>query len=118
MDTPSSPTTHPPPFAYTGPAELHLRVIAALTRVVDPEVALSIVDLGLIHAVTITDRDARVRMTMTSAACPVTDLIVEEVESELDRVLPAGCAIDVELCWEPPWAPDQMSERARRFMQW
>ena len=97
---------------------MHLRVIAALTRVVDPEVALSIVDLGLIHAVTITDRDARVRMTMTSAACPVTDLIVEEVESELDRVLPAGCAIDVELCWEPPWAPDQMSERARRFMQW
>ena len=55
---------------------------------------------------------------MTSAACPVTDLIVEEVESELDRVLPAGCAIDVEWCWEPPWTPDQMSERARRFMQW
>ena len=56
--------------------------------------------------------------TLTSAACPVTDLIVEEVEHELDRVLPPDCLIEVELCWEPPWTPAMMSERARRFMQW
>lgn len=118
MNTASNPATPRPPFAYTGPAGLHLHVIDALTRVVDPEVAMSIVDLGLIQAVTITEDIAQVRMTMTSAACPVTELIVDEVQSELDRVLPAGCAIDVELCWEPPWTPDQMSERARRFMQW
>lgn len=87
-------------------------------RVVDPELALSIVDVGLIYGVTIDSRRALVRMTMTSAACPVAGLLVEEVETELDRVLPAGCAIDVELCWEPAWTPDQLSERAKRFMQW
>ena len=106
------------PFAYEGPPELRQPVVNALTRVVDPEVALSIVDVGLIYGVTVTTDRAQVRMTMTSPACPVTDLIVEEVETELDRVLPAGCAIDVELSWEPAWTPDRMSERAKRFMRW
>ncbi|MES2098475.1 MAG: metal-sulfur cluster assembly factor [Pseudomonadota bacterium] len=92
--------------------------MAALTRVVDPEVALSIVDVGLVYGVTITPDTARVRLTMTSAACPVADMIIEEVEHELDRVLPAGCSIDVELCRDPPWSPEMMSERARRFMAW
>lgn len=115
MNTPTEPAA---PFPYDGPDELRRSVVAALTNVVDPEVALSIVDVGLIYAVTITAEHAHVRMTMTSAACPVTDLIVEEVQAELDRVLPEGCAIEIELVWEPPWTPDMMSTRARRFMQW
>ena len=108
----------PPPFPYTGPPELCGPVVAALKRVVDPEVALSIVDVGLVYGVTITASTAHVRLTMTSAGCPVADLIIDEVEQELDRVLPASCGIEVELCWEPPWAPDMMSESARRFMAW
>lgn len=65
----------------------------------------------------VTPAKAHVRMTMTSVACPVVDLILEEAESELERVLPADMAIHVELCWEPAWTPERMSERARRFMQ-
>ena len=118
MDTSSNPVAAASPFAYEGPADLLRPVVDALTRVVDPEVALSIVDVGLIYRVTISADKAQVRMTMTSAACPVADLIVAEVEYELDRVLPADCAIDVELCWEPAWTPDKLSERAKRFMQW
>ncbi len=106
------------PFPYDGPGGLQQPIVDALTRVVDPEVALSIVDVGLIYGVTVTPDKALVRMTMTSAACPVADLIIEEAEAELDRVLPAGLAIEIDLCWEPPWTPDHMSERARRFMQW
>ena len=116
LDASTSPVA--PPFPYTGPPELCRPVVQALTRVVDPEVALSIVDVGLIYSVTITSTIARVRLTMTSAACPVADLIIEEVEQELDRVLPPGCGIEVELCWEPSWTPDMMSESARRFMAW
>lgn len=117
---PLVPTESPAsvPFPYAGPPELSQPVVAALTRVVDPEVALSIVDVGLVYGVTITPDTARVRLTMTSAACPVADMIIEEVEHELDRVLPAGCSIDVELCWDPPWSPEMMSERGRRFMAW
>ncbi len=106
------------PFPYSGPPDLCQPVVAALTRVDDPEVALSIVDVGLIYSVTITPKAARVRLTMTSAACPVADLIIGEVEQELDRVLPPECCIEVALCWEPPWTPDMMSESARRFMGW
>ena len=106
------------PFPYEGPPDLQQPVVDALTRVVDPEVALSIVDVGLVYGVTIRGTTAQVRLTMTTAACPVTDLIVEEVEHELGSVLPAGCAAEVELCWEPAWTPDMMSARARRFMGW
>lgn len=106
------------PFPYEGPADLRAPIVSALTRVVDPEVALSIVDVGLIYGVTISPERAHVCMTMTSAACPVADVIIEDVENELDRVLPDRCTIEVELCWEPPWTPALMSERARRFMQW
>ena len=118
MDRPLPSADAKPPFPYDGPAALREPVAAALTRVVDPEVAMSIVDVGLIYGVTIDCGKAHVRVTMTSAACPVTDLIIEEIENELDRVLPAGCALDVELCWEPAWSPDMMSARAKRFMGW
>ena len=104
------------PFPYRGPPELQLAVASALHQVVDPEVALSIVDLGLVYGVEIGTEQARVRMTMTSAACPVTDVIMGDVEAELERVLPASCWIEVELVWEPAWTPEMMSERARRFM--
>lgn len=117
MDPAAAPSPSAP-YPYEGPDDLRAPVLAALTQVVDPEVALSIVDVGLIYGVTITPERAHVRLTMTSAACPVTDLIVEEVEHELDRVLPPACLIEVDLCWEPPWTPAMMSERARRFMQW
>lgn len=106
------------PFPYKGPEALRQPLIEALTRVVDPEVAMSIVDVGLIYGVTVTDEKLHVQLTMTSAACPVADLIIDEVETELDRVAPPELLIEVELVWEPPWSADRMSERARRFMQW
>lgn len=107
----------PLPFPYDGPPALRGPVLAALTGVVDPELSLSIVDVGLVLGVSVAADEVRVRATMTSAACPVIDVIVDDIESELDRLLPAQMRIAVELCWEPPWTPDRMSERARRFMQ-
>lgn len=126
------------PFPYDGPEALAPLIHQALAQVVDPEVALNIVDLGLVYGVTARDGDVQVRMTMTSAACPVADLIVGEVEAELDRVLPADAAgaqalapagqdgpapfavrsIAVELVWQPAWSPECMSPRARAFMRW
>ena len=106
------------PFSYDGPAELQQPVLAALTRVVDPELALSIVDVGLVYSVAISPEKAHVRMTMTSPACPVIDVILEECENELDSVLPRGLRIEIELVWEPAWEPTMLSERARRFMKW
>ena len=104
------------PFPYQGPPVLQPAIVSALKQVVDPEVALSVVDLGLIYGVEIGEGVARVAMTMTSAACPVTDMITDDVEAELERVLPAGCLIVVALVWAPAWTPAMMSASARRFM--
>jgi metal-sulfur cluster biosynthetic enzyme len=114
------------PFPYDGPDALAGPVLEALTRVVDPEVAMSIVDVGLVYGVRVSDGTMHVRITMTSAACPVVDVIVEEVEDviveevedELDRIAPPDMKIAVELVWEPPWTTDRMSERAKCFMGW
>lgn len=106
------------PYPYAGPEELREPVRDALRNVVDPEMALSIVDVGLVYGVTIGDGRAHVLVTMTSVACPVTELIVQDIESELDRVIPAGCTIDVELVWDPPWTPERMSPAGKAFMGW
>ncbi len=106
------------PFEYTGDESLRQPIGAALGRVVDPEVAMSIVDVGLVYRVAVDDATVHVLMTMTSAACPAADAIVEDVEAELTRVLPPRYSVEVELCWEPAWTPERMSERAKRFMRW
>jgi metal-sulfur cluster biosynthetic enzyme len=106
------------PFPYDGPGALREPVEAALRRVVDPELAMSIVDVGLIYGVAIDATQARVTLTMTSPACPVIEVILDYVHDELGRVLPEGTTIDTQLVWEPAWNSDRLSARARLFMGW
>jgi metal-sulfur cluster biosynthetic enzyme len=106
------------PYPYAGPEDLREPVQRALHNVVDPEMALSIVDVGLIYGVTIDAGRAHVLVTMTSVACPVTELIVEDIEAELDRVVPREMTIDVELVWEPAWSAARMSAAGKAFMGW
>lgn len=106
------------PYPYDGPPELERTIEAALRQVVDPEVALTIVDVGLVYGVRVADKEVHVRMTMTSAACPVTDVILADVEAELDAALPPDCSVCIELVWEPAWSTDRLSPRAKSFMGW
>ena len=106
------------PFPYEGPDDLLPVIDGALRRVVDPEVAMNIVDVGLIYGVRLREGILDVEITMTSAACPVVDVILADAEDQLDRVLPPDLHIRVRLTWEPPWSSDRMSESARRFMGW
>lgn len=106
------------PFPYQGPDALREPVLAALRRVVDPEVAMNIVDVGLVYGVAIDGPQVQVRVTMTSAACPVAGVIVEDIEHELWQALPEDMQIAVDLVWEPPWSPERLSDKARRFMGW
>ena len=106
------------PFDYSGPPELEPAIAAALRRVIDPEMALNIVDLGLVYGVELRGGDAHVRITMTSAACPVAEMIVDDVVAELEDLLGAPGKVACELVWDPPWAPERMSARARSVMGW
>jgi metal-sulfur cluster biosynthetic enzyme len=105
-------------FPYEGPPDLLPPLVEALERVVDPEVAMNIVDLGLVYGITVRDGLVDLLVTMTSAACPVADTIVTDIENQLDRALPPELRIHVELVWEPEWTPQRMSDKARRFMGW
>lgn len=107
-------------YEFVGPEALREPVMRALKQVVDPEVAMHIVDVGLVYRVEVPPAPApvQVRMTMTSAACPVADVIMDDVRHYLDQILPDREEPVVGLVWEPPWGPERMSASARRFMGW
>jgi len=94
------------------------RVREALCRVDDPEVGINIVDLGLVYRIDIAPELVRVELTMTSAACPMGDLITDNARRAVGAAMPQGTAVDIVLVWEPPWTPDMMSESARQTFGW
>jgi metal-sulfur cluster biosynthetic enzyme len=94
----------------------------ALRCVIDPEIGMNIVDLGLVYRLefkcSADDTSLEVDMTMTSPACPMGDMIIEQVESVLRSQLPETTGIDIRLVWNPPWGPEHMSEHARQHFGW
>jgi len=91
----------------------------ALKQVIDPELGLDIVDLGLVYDIDIHD-DGRVdlTMTMTAPGCPLAATITEDAKWAL-RQVEGVKDVHVELVWDPPWTPDMMSEEARaRLYGW
>lgn len=105
-------------YPFEGPDALRGPVEAALRSVVDPEVALNIVDVGLVVGVRCAQARVDIEVTMTSAACPASEVIVADIEEALDARLPAGWRIHVERVWAPAWSPERMSPRAKLFMGW
>lgn len=99
-----------------GPHESEIR--EWLRAVIDPELGINIVDLGLVYRVEATRLAVRIEMTMTSPACPLGEAIVEDIRTVLAGRLPAGAAVDVALVWAPPWDPSMMSPQARRQLGW
>ena len=94
------------------------RVRDALRKVIDPEIGMNIVDVGLIYRIAIEGNSVLVEMTMTSPACPMGEMIFEDVTAVLRDCLPPGFELDVQLVWEPPWSPALMSEKARQHFGW
>ena len=93
-------------------------VRAALRKVIDPEAGLDIVSLGLVYAIRVSDECVDIDLTMTSPACPMGDMILDDARAELRRVLPESCAIELRLVWEPPWSPERMEASARQHFGW
>jgi metal-sulfur cluster biosynthetic enzyme len=90
----------------------------ALREVQDPEAGMNIVDLGLVYGIELSDAGVRVDLTMTSAACPMAEMIIDEVRAALEHTLPAHTPIEVDLVWDPPWTPERMSGFAREHFGW
>ena len=93
-------------------------VLNILHNVIDPEVGINIVDLGLVYGVEISGNKLRVNLTMTTPACPMGDMILDDARRVLKGLAPADAEIDLNLVWEPPWSPDKMSENAHDHFGW
>lgn len=89
----------------------------ALKQVVDPELFVNIVDLGLIYLVTVTEAEdgksnVAIEMTMTSPACPAGPQLLQNSKDVIGRLEGVG-QVEVKLVMTPPWTPDRMTEEAR-----
>ena len=100
------------------PAELTAEqedVLEAMRDVVDPELGINVVDLGLVYGVTLdADKVATVDMTLTSAACPLTD-VIEEQAGEALKDLVADFRIN--WVWMPPWGPESITDDGREQLR-
>lgn len=85
----------------------------ALAEVIDPELGINIVDLGLVYGVEIAGAGVRVTMTMTSPACPLGSYLRDLVDQTLHWRLRDAEHVQIDLVWEPAWRPGMMTARGR-----
>jgi metal-sulfur cluster biosynthetic enzyme len=90
-------------------------LLEALRDVVDPELGVNVVDLGLVYGVTVeSDRTATIDMTLTSAACPLTDMIEDQTRVALDGLVQD---FRINWVWLPPWGPEKITEDGREQLR-
>ncbi len=89
------------------------QVLSKLKEVLDPEVGINVVDLGLIYGVEVAKGTVNVRMTFTTPACPLLGYLVNSVESKVKELKDVK-EVKVQFVWEPRWTPERMSAEAKK----
>ena len=93
-------------------------VMNQLNTILDPELGVGIVDLGLIYDVKIENKVAVITMTLTTMGCPVGPMLIEQVDMILPTIFPEHIeSAHVEIVWDPPWSPEKMKPEIRDLMQ-
>ncbi|HHY51048.1 MAG TPA: metal-sulfur cluster assembly factor [Alphaproteobacteria bacterium] len=82
-----------------------------LREVLDPELGVNIVDLGLVLLAERTSEAVTVRLTLTSRACPLGDMVLAEVRQKVAQSYPDVARMDIRLVWDPIWTPDRITDR-------
>lgn len=99
----------------SSPHELAVR--SALSKVIDPEVGINIVDLGLVYGVEARADHVGINLTMTSPACPMGEMLLYDLNTTMRHDFP-DATVEVKLVWEPAWQPAMMSEEAKTSLGW
>ncbi|SLM88810.1 PaaD-like protein (DUF59) involved in Fe-S cluster assembly [Brachybacterium nesterenkovii] len=86
------------------------QVIEAMKDVIDPELGINVVDLGLVYGVKVDQGEAVIDMTLTSAACPLTDVLEEQTFAALDPITESH---RINWVWMPPWGMEMITEDGR-----
>ncbi|MFA6391270.1 MAG: metal-sulfur cluster assembly factor [Patescibacteria group bacterium] len=84
----------------------------ALMEVIDPELGINIVDLGLVYKLVIRDNSITLKMTLTFPGCPLAGPITRQAQDVLEKI-PNVKTVKVFLVWDPPWTPDMVKESAK-----
>jgi len=93
------------------------QIRASLRQCMDPEIPISIVDLGLIYGIDISEKnDVDIKMTMTTKGCPLHDTMVDDVKRYTRKVSGVN-NVNVNIVWDPPWSMDKISEEAKSRMK-
>jgi metal-sulfur cluster biosynthetic enzyme len=99
----------------TTPAVTEDDLFEALMDVVDPELGINVVDLGLIYGVSVDEANiATIDMTLTSAACPLTDVIEDQTRTALEGLV---ADFRINWVWMPPWGPDKITDDGREQLR-
>ena len=93
------------------------QVRESLKNCMDPEVPLSIIDMGLIYGIDISENnDVNIKMTMTTKGCPLHDTMVDDVKRYAKKIVGVN-NVQVDVVWDPPWTMDKMSDEAKAKMK-
>ncbi len=87
-----------------------------LRDVLDPEIGLNIVDLGLVLDASRSVDQIKVQLTLTSRACPLGDLVIAEVRQKIASSFPEVSRVDIRLVWDPAWTPDLITDRGYELL--
>lgn len=90
-------------------------VTKMLRKVIDPDMQLNIIDMGLVYDIVITENNVQIHMTLTSPACPSGDDIMTDAREKLSMIPGIG-TVTIHLVWTPPWHPDMINERVRAYL--
>lgn len=91
------------------------KIMTALEEVMDPELYISIVDLGLVYSVKIKNEKVTLKMTLTTMGCPLFTVLESDIRDALKKIRGIK-TVDVQLVFEPPWSIEKMSEKAKALM--
>lgn len=103
-------------MTWNAPQPLDFDVLDCIRDVIDPEIGLSVVDLGLVYRAERRDDAIDVALTLTTRACPLGEMIVEDVRERLVRRFQDVPHITVELVWSPLWTPDRISPQGQELL--
>ena len=88
------------------------KIIDEIRKIYDPEIPVNIYELGLIYAIEVSGKKAKIKMTLTTPNCPVAESLPKEVKESAMQVDEID-EVDLELVWDPPWNKDMMSDAAK-----
>jgi len=89
----------------------------ALYSVIDPELGIDVVNLGLIYGIDIDDDSVTVTMTLTTPGCPLHESMSSAVYNAI-RMLDPEKDVKINLVWDPPWTPERLTDQAREMLGW